>query len=275
MLPQEHMIERVRALCRDDARLQAAMMYGSFSYGEADAFSDIEFLLFFADEVFEQVEPRVWLDQIAPVELLYVNEHGIHAAIFDNLVRGEFHFHRLSDVTILEAWPAAGIAFPALDSILIVDKSGALTPYLEAVIGPQPDRTDPGELQFLANSFINWTLFGFNVLRRGEYVRALEILGIVQRWLLQMARAAEGRTDHWFTPSRLAEHDFSPETYARLRTCTAPLDPRALRLAYRAAWDWGGELLDDLRAHHTITVPDGLRERITAAIHAETESPSS
>jgi lincosamide nucleotidyltransferase len=43
MLPQEQLIARVRALCHADERLDAAMMYGSFVYGEGDAYSDIEF----------------------------------------------------------------------------------------------------------------------------------------------------------------------------------------------------------------------------------------
>jgi lincosamide nucleotidyltransferase len=136
-LPQEQLIARVRALCRDDDCLDAAMMYGSFVYGEADAYSDIEFLFFFADEAFPAIEPRAWLEQVAPVLHLYTNEYGIIAVIFDyddHLIRGEFHFHRASEVTIAQPWRGV-ITFPALDRTLIVDKSGRLTPYLQAVIG--------------------------------------------------------------------------------------------------------------------------------------------
>jgi lincosamide nucleotidyltransferase len=42
MLQQEAMIERTRRVCREDERLAAAMMYGSFAQGEGDGFSDIE-----------------------------------------------------------------------------------------------------------------------------------------------------------------------------------------------------------------------------------------
>jgi predicted nucleotidyltransferase len=45
MLQQEAMIERTRRICREDERLAAAMMYGSFAQGEGDGFSDIEFIL--------------------------------------------------------------------------------------------------------------------------------------------------------------------------------------------------------------------------------------
>ncbi|HKH38894.1 MAG TPA: hypothetical protein VKA82_17210 [Rubrobacter sp.] len=42
MLQQEAMIERTLSVCREDERLAAAMMYGSFAQGEGDGFSDIE-----------------------------------------------------------------------------------------------------------------------------------------------------------------------------------------------------------------------------------------
>ena len=40
MLQQEAMIERTRRVCREDERLAAAMMYGSFAQGEGDGFSE-------------------------------------------------------------------------------------------------------------------------------------------------------------------------------------------------------------------------------------------
>jgi lincosamide nucleotidyltransferase len=265
VLPQERLIERVRALCRDDTRLDAAMMYGSFTSGEGDQFSDIEFLLFFEDAAFPALDRRAWLEQIAPVELLFVNEFGVTTAIFDTLVRGEFHFHSVSEMTVAQAWPGV-ISFPSLDSTLIVDKSGRLTPYLQPLIGPPPPQAVPEKLQFVANCFVNWWLFGFNVLRRGEQTRALELLGAVQRNLLWMARAAQGRTDHWHIPSRLLEQDLSPDAYARFKACTASLEAPALWSAYRAAWAWGRELIQALRAGHGIDVPERLLAAIDGAL---------
>ena len=45
MLIQEAMIQRVRELCGADARVTGAFMYGSFTLGEGDAYSDIEFYI--------------------------------------------------------------------------------------------------------------------------------------------------------------------------------------------------------------------------------------
>ncbi len=269
---QHDMIARVRELCADDDRLDAAMMYGSFAYGEGDRFSDIEFLLFFRDDIFDQIDPRSWLAQIAPIELLYVNEHGIHTAIFANLVRGEFHFHRASEVTIGAMWRGL-LTFPSVDAALIADKSDALRPYLDAITGPPPARDALPQVQNLVCGFINWTLFGINVLRRGEYTRALELLNILHRHLLHMVRLLEGQTAHWLTPSRAAEDDLSRQALERFAGCVAAsLAPEDLRRAYHRAWTWGGELMNLLRAQYGIVVPDELCWRITA--YANEDGPT-
>lgn len=271
-MQQHEMIARVRELCAGDDRLDAAMMYGSFTYGEGDRFSDIEFLLFFRDDVFDEIEPRAWLAQVAPVELLYINEHGIHVAIFANLVRGEFHFHRASEVTIGAMWPGL-LTFPSADATLIVDRSGALRPYIDAITGPPPARDALPQVQNLVYSFINWTLFGINVLRRGEHARALELLNILHRHLLHMVRLLEGQTAHWLTPSRKAEQDLSPQAMERFGRCVAAsLAPEDLRRAYNRAWTWGGELMNLLRARYGVAVPDELCWRITA--YANEDGPA-
>jgi len=265
VLLQHQMIERVRALCRADARLDAAMMYGSFAFGEGDQFSDIEFLLFFDDATFPALDRRAWAAQIAPIGLWFVKEFGITTAIFDNLIRGEFHFHSVSEMTVTDGWPGA-VYFPSLDAVLIADKSGKLAPHVQPVIGPPPVFATPEAVQALADRFLNWWVFGFHVLRRGEHARALELLGAVQRHLLSMARVQEEITARWWIPSRALEKDLSPAAYARFAACTAPLDGPALHRAYAQAWTWGRELLGALHDQQGVTVPEALCARITSLI---------
>lgn len=157
MLHQQIMIDKVRETCIRDERLVSALMYGSFATGEGDEFSDIEFYLFFEDEVLTEVDEEEWVSRIAPVELYYVNEFGNGTVIFENLVRGEFHFEN-----------ASGRDVPDLDT--------------------------PERALFLCRSLINWTLMGANLLKRGEHARAEAFLTLVHGHLLQAMRLIEGKT---------------------------------------------------------------------------------
>lgn len=256
------MIERVRRLCHGDGRLMAAMMYGSFAQGEGDEFSDVEVILFFKDEALEELDPRDWICQIAPVELYFVNEFGIGTAIFENLGRGEFHFDKASDIRkINESWNETDWS-PSLDDTLLLDRTGELTRRLQRIVGPPLERDTPERIRFLCNSLVNWILFGLNLLARGELARALTILGSVQVYLLRMVRVLEGSTVHWATPSKLLEQDLSEASYARYAACTARLDKESLNSAYVAAWIWGRTLTEALSEKHGTDLPATLLDSI-------------
>jgi lincosamide nucleotidyltransferase B/F len=259
---QRAMIERVRHLCRLDERLAAAMMYGSFAQSEGDEFSDIEFILFFYDEVLDDVNQEEWVARIAPVELYFVNEYGNGTAIFEGLIRGEFHFDKASDIErIDESWKETDW-FPSLEATLVLDRTGELTRRLRRIVGPTLARDTPEQVQFLCNRFVNWFLFGSNLLARGELARALDLLGLVQDQLLRMVRISERSTDHWFNPSKLLEKDISEASYARYVACTSKLDAEALWSAYRSAWSWGRELMSLLAGERGVAPPATLLDQL-------------
>jgi len=194
--PQDRLIARTREVCAADHRLDAALMYGSFAAGEADEHSDVEFWLFFAEDPGDE---RAWIERISPVTYVVRNEFGSHVAFFPGLVRGEFHFARVADIPSVAGWPASRI-------VPIVDRHNRL---------PQPS----GELDLGADvcgRFANWLLLAHHVGLRGERLRQLDALAHAQRHLLWMARLAEGRTEHWLTPSRLAEAELSAATAGAL-----------------------------------------------------------
>lgn len=253
MLQQEAMIERVRQVCRADERLAAAMMYGSFAQGEGDEHSDIEFILFFEDGALVTLDQEEWVSRIAPVELYFVNEHGIGTAIFENLVRGEFHFDRASDIEkVDESWRETDF-FPSAEAALVMDRTGELERRLREISGPPPNRDTPTRVEFQCSLFLN-------VLQRGENARALELLGNTQGHLLWMARTLEGTTTHWATPSKMLEGDVSETSYARYAACTARLDGKELMDAYLGAWEWGRELTVALGERHGVAPPATLIE---------------
>ena len=260
MLQQEAMIQKVRELCEDDERVMASLMYGSFALGQGDRFSDIEFYLFFEDEALEGLEEEAWVSQIAPLDLYYVNEFGNGTAIFENLVRGEFHFEAASSMRLVEAWDTAW--FPSLGSAVLVDKSGELSHRVHKLVRRPPDLDTPERVLFLCRSLMNWTLMGANLLRRGEYARAEAFLTLAHGHLLRALRLVEGKTANWLSPSRRLEKDISTTSYQRFRACTAALDTGQLALAYASSWEWSRELMGELAARHALALPEALLDKL-------------
>jgi lincosamide nucleotidyltransferase B/F len=256
MLAQEVMIEKVRELCNQDERVVSALMYGSFALGQGDRFSDIEFYLFFADDASEGLQKEAWVGQIAPLDLYYVNG----TAIFENLVRGEFHFEAASNVGLVEEWETAW--FPSLDSAVLMDKDGELSRRVERLVRLPPDLDTPERALFVCRSLMNWTLMGTNLLKRGEYARAEAFLTLVHGHLLKAVRLVEGESGNWLSPTRRLEEDASVASYERYRACTAALDAEQLVRAYTSTWVWSRELVGELAVRHSLALPEALLEKL-------------
>ena len=263
VLPQERLIARVRELCRADERLVAALTYGSFVHGEADAYSDIEFWLFFDTDAVAMLDARAWLNGLGPVHHIVVNEFGSHVVFFPGLIRGEFHVATAGDIASVAAWPARGAP---VDRMLVLDRTGALRRALAALPAQVRLPDGPDEVEALCGRFANWLVLAHHVTRRGELLRAVDALAHVQRHLLWMARLAEGRTQHWLTPSRSAETDLPADVVAAIRRSTATADPAALAAAVTAAWECGRTHWQHLAGAAGRSTPDALFADLDAAL---------
>jgi lincosamide nucleotidyltransferase B/F len=260
---QLEMIETVRRRCREDERISAAVMYGSFVKGEADEFSDIEFYLFIRQEDYHLFDLQTWIRSIAPVELFLVNEYGTTVAVFQNLVRGEFHYGPEDQVKVVSTWGMMGEA-PNPAAMVMIDRKGVLDEQFEnwrqAVA-----QIDSGEnYRQITSQYINMILFGANVLKRGERVRALELLFFIHRYLLWLARMHSGQVRNWPTPSRMIERDLSADMYARFTRCSANMDLGSLERAYYNSWEWAKELMQALGPRYDFFLPASLIESIDA-----------
>ncbi|MFJ5613514.1 hypothetical protein ACIQCJ_29540 [Streptomyces sp. NPDC093221] len=226
---QHDLIARVRDMCRADERLGAALMYGSFAAGEGDAHSDVEFWLFFDPERRAEVDPEQWCREIAPANLVLLNEFGSHVVLFPGPVRGEFHFATTDDIPTVATWPARGAA---VERMVVVDREGLLTPVLEAVPEHPVLPAAPDEIADLCGRFANWLVLALHVTARGEHLRARDALWHAARHVLWMARLAEDSTAHWLTPSRAAE----AELPARTIVAVAEANPVSLWHEGRDRW---------------------------------------
>jgi lincosamide nucleotidyltransferase len=255
VLVQERLIARVREACHADERLDAALMYGSFASGTADAHSDVEFWLFFIPQWSSEVDRRAWCGQIAAVTHLVHNEFGTDVVFFPGLVRAEFHFATTDDIPTVRTWPGRGAA---TDRMIVLDRSGGLRPALEA-LPERPAVPHTGEdAEALCGRFVNWLVLAHHVAARGEILRAWDALGHVHRHLLWMARLAEGQTTHWLTPSRRAEAELPSRVVTELCDTTASADPEEVRDALRAAWRHGRHHWTTLAQQHDRPLPHGL-----------------
>ena len=266
VLEQDRLIERVRQLCSEDTRLDAALMYGSFTQGQADVWSDIEFWLFFADDWLADVDPDSWCAAVGPTLLTVQNEFGTHVAIFESLIRGEFHFVPASAIDAVGEWPARGAP---VDRMLVTDRSGRLRRVLQDL----PEMRDPprsaAAVEQLCGRFVNWLLLGDSVLRRGEIARAHAVLVEVHRHLLWLVRLIE-QCEFRPTPSRLAERELSAAALERYGRTTAPADPSALANAYHEAWAWGQEMWLGLAEARGFEPPAALLAAIEARMAPRT-----
>lgn len=229
------------------------MMYGSFTKNEGDQYSDIEFYVFLKDDIIPTFESAKWLYEVAPFSLLYQNEYGTEVVIFENLIRGEFHFLSEKDIDIILSFKETGY-FPDIGSMFIYDKTGKLEQYLSELGGSGPNRLTEENVNFLLNNFSNLWLMGINVLKRGEYARSMDLLSQFQKNILQLIRIAEKNADNWLNMTKNLEIEISPKNYEKFRKTTARLDKQELFVAYKNSLLFVMELRNLVEKQYKINV---------------------
>ncbi|WP_425147519.1 hypothetical protein [Deinococcus sp.] len=220
-----------------DGRVSHALAYGSRTqrpggHSLADEFSDLEYYVYTG--AVQSFNPHSWLEKVTPLLLYVVNPFGTPNAVTPELHRIELHVVSVSRMPDLLDWPN-GHADPA--AMLVKDTDGQLQALLQRFVSNPP--FDPGPPQAVLDDLLNWLTFGSAVLRRGERLRALELLSWVRGGLIRLCRFAE-HTEQPRAVTRAAERHLSAVRLQRLSACSAGVD--ALEPAYRAALTLAAEL---------------------------------
>ena len=149
---QLQMIDKTKSIAQNDKNISAVFMYGSFTKNEGDKYSDIEFYIFLKDK--EKFSAENWVSQIHPSALYFTNEFGSEVAIFENMIRGEFHFLTNDQMEVIKSWDGL-VEFSDFDKMILVDKEDLLTNTLKEIKTKVPDRTTNENILWLSQSLLN------------------------------------------------------------------------------------------------------------------------
>ncbi|MGO1245609.1 aminoglycoside 6-adenylyltransferase [Sphingobacterium sp. JB170] len=242
---QLEMIEKVQLWAQKNDAISAVFMYGSFVKDEGDIYSDIEFYVFLNPDI--EFDRYRWVNSIEHVHTFFINEFGSEVAIFRNLIRGEFHFLPVSEVSILKSWVGL-ISFEYFEKMSLVDKDGKLSAILINLDKDSPNRSSLESFKWICNSAINSLLHTRNLLLRGELAHAHHSLFYVHKYILWLIRIEVDSTKHWESPAKKAEEDLPAYWYKKYTHCTANLEKRSLIDAYQQCFMLTLELFNKLQA---------------------------
>lgn len=243
-MKQLQMIDKTKTLAQNDKNVAAVLMYGSFTKDEGDQYSDIEFYIFLEDKTLFSAEN--WVSQIHPLVLYFTNEYGSEVAIFENMVRGEFHFLTINELDVVKSWDGL-IEFSDFNKMILVDKKELLTNVLKQIRIKTPDRATSENVSWLSQSLLNLLLTTGNLIKRGEFAHAYHNLSNVQKYLLWLIRIETAKTKHWESPTKSLEKDINYDWYSEFQQTTSELNPTIMKAAFRNAIALCERLFDELK----------------------------
>jgi lincosamide nucleotidyltransferase len=261
LLIQKKIIQNVKNKCIEDESVSACMMYGSFTKGEGDQYSDVEFYIFIRDHDINHFNSRHWISEVNAADLIFYNEYGTEVVIFSNMIRGEFHFLPESKMEIIKSFTSTGV-FPNPESMYIYDSTEQLRPLLEGLGGSGPERMTDKNVNFAFNNVANAWLMGVNIMKRGELARSLEILTQVQKYILQLIRVKEKTVERWLNSTKNLEMDISVESYHDYASITAKLRECELKTAYRNALKMVEKLYHNLGPSYMVDIDQGFIKKL-------------
>ena len=242
-MTQLQMIDETKSIAKQDENVSAVFMYGSFTKNEGDQYSDIEFYIFLRNK--ENFSSENWVSQIHPVALYFTNEYGSEVAIFDNMVRGEFHFLNTEEIEVIKSWEGM-VAFSDFEQMNLIDKDGLLAKTLNQIKTKSPERIKNENILWLSQSLLNVLLATNNLIKREEFAHAHQSFSNVQKYLLWLIRARTNKTQHWESPTKSLEKDIDPIWYSTYKTVTSDLNPKNIVLAFENSLNLSKKLFEEL-----------------------------
>lgn len=155
--------------------------------------------------------------------MFFTNEHGTEVAIFESMIRSEFHFASVAETETIKTWQGF-ISFEHAEKMNLIDKDGRLAETLKAIEIVRPNWHDAANIRWVAESFLNVFLWTKNLICRGEDAHAVMAFGTVQKYFLLLIRLACNATEHWESPSKGLENEIPEEWYGKYQCSIPSLD---------------------------------------------------
>jgi len=245
------MIDQVRESSLLDPNIRSVFMYGSFIKGEGDKYSDIEFYIFLTDT--KKLDEKHWIDQLGKVDLFFQNEFGTKVAIYDDLIRAEFHFLDVKEIGIIKSWEGL-VSFEHKDKMIQVDKDGLLKNVLDSISVISPTRNSKESIEWVAQSLLNSLVYTSHLIGRKEWAHAHMTFSYIQKFTLWLMRVEAFAFNHWESPSKSLEKDIPKMMYEKYEKVCPALDPNAITISFISSIDIAGELFRSLGINQEITL---------------------
>ncbi len=253
-------INRFVVACRDDARITAALLVGSYARGAADAHSDIDLFLVTADDAYDDfaADPRPFARQLG--EVLFEEQFGLPDVLFLILAEGaevELSFIPEGRVGQLLGEPHWSL----------LDKKGLLasapTPY-EPTAAEAGVATLRRQLAWFWHDLSHFT----TAMSRGQLWWAYGQLETLRHTCLNLARLRHN----------LADAEVGDESYFKIEAAVPPAELDALRATFcpqeaaammaaaRVIVDFYQELAHPLAEANGLVYPADLERLIMARL---------
>lgn len=229
---QIQLINKTKLLAVEDTNISSVLMYGSFIKGEGDKFSDVEFYIFYNKD-FSHEE---WVNKICRTLLFFTNEFGTEVAIFENMIRGEFHFLPIQEINIVKSWEGI-LSFEYHKEMILVDKNNSLTKILSSIDKKRPQHSSQHSIDWIYMSQLNNLIMVRGLIERGELAHAQQCFQYIQKYLLYLIRIEVNADNHWESPTKKLESEVPTEWYIVYKNCIPTLNEVSLREKFNYCLD--------------------------------------
>lgn len=255
----QNTLNRFVSACQDDERVEAVFLVGSYASGTADSFSDIDFYLFVADEMYEGFchGRATFIHRLGnPIFLEDFDIPNVSFFIFPDGAEGELTIGRASQLPHLLQRPYQ----------VLLDKDNLLAETVFA--SDEAEQVDIEPLRRQIQYFWHEMSHFIVALGRGQLYWAQGQLGALRTCCFNLARLQQDLADEEVGEEEYFKIDseLPVEKLAPLRDTYCPMEPAAMLQAAHTVLRFYQAVARPLAHTHNLPYPAELERVMTARL---------